>query len=132
MLHEHFQTAQGFFKILTWAKRQMTDIFQGTKIQNNFIHDAQYLSQISSNSQANCLDTKDLGESQLWQHHSGNQTRTTDVVPPDHELDGGLQPRRKLQSPWRPGWRARSDSKSPSIVTMKMSEEPAGLGVWKL
>lgn len=31
MLHEHFQTAQIFLKILTWAKRQMTDIFRGLK-----------------------------------------------------------------------------------------------------
>lgn len=90
--------------------------FQATKIQNNFIHDAQHLSQISSNSQANCLNTKDLGESQLWQHHSGNHTRTMDIGLPDHELDGGLKPRRKSQSPWRPGWRARSDSKSPSMI----------------
>lgn len=78
------------------------------------------------------MNTKDTRESQLWQHHSGNYTRIMDTRLPDHELDGGLKPRRKLQSSWRPVRRARSDSKSPSIVTMKMPEEPAGLGVWKL
>lgn len=73
--------------------------FQATKIQNNFIHDAQHLSQISSNSQANCLNTKDLGESQLWQHHSGNHTRTMDIGLPDHELDVGAQTKKEVPEP---------------------------------
>lgn len=38
---------------------------------------------------------------------------------------------RKPQSPWRRGWRARSDSKAASTMTMKTPEEPSGLGVWK-
>lgn len=38
--------------------------FQGTKIQSDFI-DTQHVFQISSNSKANCLSAKDLGESQF-------------------------------------------------------------------
>lgn len=66
MLHDHFWTPKGaFFSHFNLDKKTNYRHFQGTKIHNYFILNTQRVFHISSNSQANCLSAKDLGESQL-------------------------------------------------------------------
>lgn len=61
MLRDHFWTSKGFFLHFNLDKKTNNRHFQGTKIHKYFILNTQHVFQISSNSQANCLSTKDLG-----------------------------------------------------------------------